>query len=245
MFVTKVYLACKRIEKFPDHLGRILRFYTGVSHTHSRLSRTVVLWTLVGNCRRMIQECWRKLRHVHMVILLREKNRNNLYFINDPVRCKIHNSDVWKRSVAITTVVEERSYITRQWWKIARQLTGGGRKSITIFNWLVNRGVCAAVCSLDNLKRWLRLNYNVSRSVIHPPSVYYIRTTLFLSLSFFLFLGYRWARPLTVRSIQYSPPPSSRPITGAHTLNLPVSGRWNGPETSRKTRIVYTSKCGL
>jgi len=157
------------------------------------------------------------------------------------VRCTIHNSDVWKRSTAIATVMEERSYyITRQWWKIARQLTGScGQKSITIFNWLVNRGVCAAVCSLDNLKRWLRINYNVSRSVIHPttvPILYYcIHTTLFLS--FFLFLKYRWARPLTVRSIADSHPLFLPSPSKVHTHTQPSCFRtlewpWNVEENT-------------
>lgn len=42
------------------------------------------------------------------------------------------------------------------------------------------------------------------------------------------------------RSIADSTSPT---CTLVHTL--PVSGRCNGPETSWKTRIVYTSKCGL
>lgn len=164
----------------------------------------------------------------------------------------VHNSDVWKRSIAIATVVEERSYyITRQWWKIARQLTGGGgQKSITIFNWLVNRGVCAAVCSLDNLKRWLRLNYNVSRSVIHPPTVYHITICLYPyhSLPLFLFISQLPTGTAADRTVNRRQPSSSHQAHqryAAHTLDLPVSGRRNGPETSRKTRIVYTSKCGL
>jgi hypothetical protein len=163
-----------------------------------------------------------------MAILCREKNKNNLYFINNSVRCTKYNSMTCENDPSPSPVVEERSYITRQWWKIARQLTGGGggRKSITIFNWLVNRGVCAAVCSLDNLKRWLRLNYNVSRSVIYPPSVHYIHTTLFLNLSFFLFnsrLPMGTAADRTVNRRQSSH--LLQPNTGSHTLNLPVSGR--------------------